>query len=873
MYTRRDSLPVRMVRRSLSIRYRLPLLICGLLLVVAIASSWAVYIEVRRAALLAARERLANVTRQLSDLLRASGRQMTAQARALAAHPSVVRDLRSPGRQARLPALAALDSAARRVEAIVAIELWAADGIRRLRTERPAPPFEPETARELFNTLGDADSAIVGPYRLVGDSLYYSLTARVLDQGEMLGYVVQHRRITGSSESARQLRELIGSGAALFVGNQRGDLWTDLARPAPPPPVAVSGRGDSLLQYEREAGVWELASAAPIPGTAWMVLTEFPRAPVLAGARRVAWRIVFVTLGLLVLGSAGAWALSRSLTRPLADVAAAAEAIAGGDYAKRMELDRGDELGQLASAFNTMAASVQDSVGKLRAAADRYRRLFESNPNPMWVYDLQSLWFLAVNDAAVVHYGYSPDEFLTMTLKDIRPPAEVPALLENVARPTGTIERAGTWVHRKKDGTLIDVEISSHELEFDGRNARLVLAHDVTDRRRAEEEIRRLNAELEQRVVQRTAELRASEEQFRSLAVTANDAIITGDAHGCVTYVNPGAERSFGYSAAELLGNPLTLLMPERFQEAHRRGLARYLATGEARVVGRTVELSGRRKDGTEFPVELSLASWSRGGEPSFAAIIRDITTRKETDAAIRRSASELEAANKELEAFSYSVSHDLRAPLRGLDGFAQALLEDYTQVLDETGQDYLQRVRAASQRMAALIDDLLDLSRVTRAELRREPVDLSALARGIAADLHKSAPKRKVEFVIPEDVSAHGDRRLLRVVLENLLGNAWKFTAKRSGAAIEFGVTDHDGERVYFVRDNGAGFDMTYADKLFAPFQRLHAPADFEGTGIGLATVQRIVHRHGGRVWAEAGVNRGATISFTLNATPEGRA
>jgi signal transduction histidine kinase len=225
----------------------------------------------------------------------------------------------------------------------------------------------------------------------------------------------------------------------------------------------------------------------------------------------------------------------------------------------------------------------------------------------------------------------------------------------------------------------------------------------------------------------------------------------------------------------------------------------------------------------------------------------------------------ELEGTNRELEAFSYSVSHDLRAPLRTIDGFSQILQEDYEDKLDEEGVDYLGRVRAASKHMADLIDDLLDLSRVGRRPLSRERVDLSGLVAGIVEDFRVSEPERKVEFVAEENVAAWADMGLLKVALENLLGNAWKFTSREPEARIEFGVQEDAGRPVYFVRDNGAGFDQDYSDKLFGAFQRLHGQEEFEGTGIGLATVARIIHRHGGRVWAEGRVGEGATFYFTL--------
>jgi PAS domain S-box-containing protein len=485
----------------------------------------------------------------------------------------------------------------------------------------------------------------------------------------------------------------------------------------------------------------------------------------------------------------------------------------------------------------------------LRESEERYRLLFELSPEPVWVFDIDTLQFLAVNAAAIGRYGYSAEEFRSMTIRDIRPPEDIPRLLERVVHlgEQPSTQAGGPWRHRTKDGMTLEVEITSHMLMFEGKRAQLVLAHDITERRRVE------------------AALQASEEQFRTLAVTANDAIISAEASGDITYFNPAGERIFGYTASEVTGRPLTVLMPERFHELHRRGLDRYLSTGVAHVIGRTVELVGKKRDGTEFPIELSLASWRREHEAAFTAVIRDITARKQADDELKLYAAQLEAANAELDAFAYSVSHDLRAPLRSIDGFSLALLEDSDDRLDAAGRDHLRRVRAAAQRMALLIDDLLGLSRVTRAALQREPVDLSAIAGAVAAELERSEPGRCVEFAIAPGLGAEGDPRLLRVVLENLLGNAWKYTGKNLRARIEFAATEAGGARAYYVRDDGAGFEMAYADKLFGAFQRLHSNDEFEGTGIGLATVQRIVHRHGGRVWAEGAVGRGATFYFTL--------
>ncbi len=276
----------------------------------------------------------------------------------------------------------------------------------------------------------------------------------------------------------------------------------------------------------------------------------------------------------------------------------------------------------------------------------------------------------------------------------------------------------------------------------------------------------------------------------------------------------------------------------------------RYLAAG-----GRQVWVS----------LSVSLVRDADGKPLYFVDQIQDITERKLAERELARRAEELAHANAELEQFSYSVSHDLRAPLRSIDGFSQILLEDYADSLDEEGRAYLGRVRAASQHMGHLMDDLLDLSRVSRGPLRTGRVDLSALASDIVEELERSQPDREAKFVVAEGLEADGDARLLAVALENLLGNAWKFTSKKPAAKIEFGSFSENGTCVYYVRDDGAGFDAAYADRLFGTFQRLHNDDDFEGTGIGLATVQRVIHRHGGRLWAEGEVGKGATFYFTL--------
>ncbi len=338
--------------------------------------------------------------------------------------------------------------------------------------------------------------------------------------------------------------------------------------------------------------------------------------------------------------------------------------------------------------------------------------------------------------------------------------------------------------------------------------------------------------------------------------------------------VNRGGRNNTGYSMDELRELTPMDLKVEMTEVEFKESLTPLRSGERERVQFKTIH---KRKNGSTYPVDVYLQLSAFESRPVFVGIILDITERVKAEREVRRlneslerqvaeRTSELSVVNKELEAFAYSVSHDLRAPLRGIDGFSQALSEDYGESLDKDAQDYLRRIRTATHHMGELINDLLSLSRVTRGELRRERVDISSQAQSVVAYLRKTVPERSVEVVIEQGLVAEGaDSHLVRVVLENLLGNAWKFTSKKKDAKIELGRKIIDDERVFYIKDNGAGFDMEYAGKLFGAFQRLHSVDEFEGTGIGLATVQRIVHRHGGRIWAEAEFEVGAAFYFTL--------
>jgi PAS domain S-box-containing protein len=393
----------------------------------------------------------------------------------------------------------------------------------------------------------------------------------------------------------------------------------------------------------------------------------------------------------------------------------------------------------------------------------------------------------------------------------------------------------------------------------------------------SERELRaRVATQLEMARLRREAVQQESEERFRLLVEAIKDyAICLLDAEGRIVSWNAGAETIHGYRAEEILGRSFAVFHLEDPDWRATGVLHRAATEGRYEAEGWRV-----RRDGSRFWANTVFTSiHDEGGRLwGFAKITRDLTERKHAEEEIARlnadlerrvhaRTAELEAANAELEAFSYSVSHDLRAPLRAIDGFSQALMEDFREQLPRPAGDYLRRIVAATRRMSDLIDGLLDLSRVSRAEMRWQDVDLATMARQEAEALQRAEPQRRVEWVIPESLAARGDPRLLRVALDNLIGNAWKFTAGKEAARIQIGQRTNGEGREYFVADDGAGFDMAYAGKLFGAFQRLHTEREFEGTGIGLATVRRVISRHGGRIWAEAAPGRGATFFFTLGA------
>ena len=578
----------------------------------------------------------------------------------------------------------------------------------------------------------------------------------------------------------------------------------------------------------------------------------------LSNRRRIYGTIVLAVLcGSMAVALLISSALQRRITHPILALAGAARIVSERrDYSVRAPPAGGDELGQLTEAFNAMLEHIQEA----QQTRSHLAAIVESSDDAIVGKDLEGK-VVSWNVGAERMFGYPAQEMIGQPITRIVPPErrdEEAQIRENARR--GEVHRYET-VRQRKDGGRLDISLTISPIR-DG-SGRIVglssISRDVTERKQAERA------------------LQESQARLSGVIGSAMDAIISVDANQRVTIFNAAAEKMFACPAAEALGRPLDRFIPQRFREAHRLHLEKFGRAGTtSRTMGSLQPLAGLRASGEEFPIEASISQIGAGAEKVFTVILRDITERKEAEERIRQMNAELEqrvkqrtaeltTANQELEAFTYSVAHDLRAPLRHIDAFSRLLSEDFAPQLPAEAQRYLQNLRHGARQMSQLVDDLLNLAHVSRQPLKYQPVPLDELVGTLVNEIKAEAGARQLEWRLHPLPKVQCDPGLMRQVFANLLSNASKYTRPRSPAVIEVGCQPKNGQTAIYVRDNGVGFDMKYVDKLFGVFQRLHRSEEFEGTGVGLAIVERVVRRHGGAVWAEGTVGKGATFYFTL--------
>jgi PAS domain S-box-containing protein len=726
-----------MWRPTDSLRWRLPLLIAAVMVVVVGSFLAVAFREVKASLLQAAGARAQGAASQIANLLAQSTQQRIAELQRTATHTSIRDFLDRPNETTRAAARLHLGGLTSPTAQIV--ELWTGAG------EKVISLAMPPSAADFLPAGSAPSTAGVRPLQAYRHTIF---TETVIDTGIGLsaaaskapGFLVV-RRPAMISTTADALNALVGNSAAVRIGNSGGGVWTDLSTAVDAPPVDLTRAGVSV--YESPDRQRHLGAIAAIGGTPWSVWVEFPQTVVLAPARLFLRRMIFIAAGVVLCAGLFIRAMTERVLTPLSALTLASEAMAAGEHSPQVHITRRDEIGRLGFAFNAMTERVERAHRELE---------------------------------------------------------------ERVRQRTATLEE-----------TLAILGDRAQELK-DARNE--------TD-------------------------------QFFALTP---DMLSVADMGGRFTRVNAAWQEVLGWTPEELTSAPRMFFVHPDDVEATTAETAKL---GEG---GTTLNFENRYrcKDGSFRWLSWRAAPVAARGLIYAAA--RDVTDARRTAHDLEERAAELGSVNRELEAFSYSVSHDLRAPLRHIGGFAALLQESAAASLDANGLRLLQTIMSATTRMGRLIDDLLAFSRLGRTSLARAEVDLNALVHDAQQEIMIGVNGRVVDWQLQDLPVIHGDRSLLRLVLVNLLSNAVKYSSTRAHARIEIGSQPGAADEiVLFVRDNGVGFDMQYAAKLFGVFQRLHSAEEFEGTGIGLATVRRIVHRHGGRVWAESTLDDGAAFYVSL--------
>jgi PAS domain S-box-containing protein len=728
-----------------SLRWRMPLVVEAVIVLVVGTFLGVAYREVRASLMQAAGVRAQGTANQLATITAQSTQQRFIELRRRATHVSLRDCLRHPDETTRRAAQLQLTGLTSPNPQI--IELWTSGGEKVLSL--PIPP-----SADGVLPGGSAPSAVgVGRLQIYRNIVFTETVTHVEAEPSArnddpqpqvdLGFLVVRRPVTSSTGDT--LNRLVGSGASVKVGNTGRGEWTDLSKAVDAPPVDLARVG--VTAYQAADGEHHLGAMATISGTPWSVWVEFPQTVLLAPARSFLRRMIVIALVVVIFAGVFLSAMTERMLRPLSELTHASEAMAAGEYRRHVNITRRDEIGRLGAVFNAMTERVEHAHRELE---------------------------------------------------------------ERVRQRTATLEE-----------TLA------------------ILAQQARELKDSREEL----------------------DQFFSLTP---DMLCIADIEGRFTRVNAAWQDALGWTPEELTAAPyLSFVHPD--DVGTTTTAAAELASG-ASTLG--FENRYRCKDGS-----FRWLSWRAAPVMSrglIYAAARDVTEQKRIARDLEARAAELLEANRELEAFSYSVSHDLRAPLRHISGFAALLSESASASLDANGGRYLQTIIDAGTRMGRLIDDLLAFSRVGRTALERTEVNLSPLVREVQQEIMLGINGHPIAWHLHDLPLVHADRSLLRLVFVNLLSNAVKYSSKRAQSEIEVGTVPGAAEEsVIFVRDNGVGFDMQYAPKLFGVFQRLHSAEEFEGTGIGLANVSRIVHRHGGRVWAESAPDRGAVFYISL---PKGR-
>jgi|GEM_PF-1876306 len=654
----------------------------------------------------------------------------------------------------------------------------------------------------------------------------------------------------------------------------------------------------------------------PIQLGQWGMVIVAPIDEMLSATKKLEQVLLFIGFASLVLvGGAIVW-VSKALSAPIVALSKTADRVAAGDFEIHVPEQEG-ELGVLALAFNNMVERLRQSfelvnqkvdelaveVSHRRKAEDALRLNYERTQTLLQlnhmaganISEIETFAFdaaLRLSKSKIGFLGVLTEDESVIEVhvwsKDVLPECSVTTTSLRFSVPEG-----GLWAEsvRQRRVVIVNDYTAANPLKKGCPQGHIVMSrvlivpviienrivllagvgnkqedYDQTDVQQLTLLLEGLWRLIERKRVERMLLLN------RMSIDSAWDAIVWATEDAQILFCNDALSRLLGYSKDELLKMRISdydiMFTPEKFADLWKKLLVDNSAVFETKM---------RSKDGLIVEGEITATYVSYENEEYLLCFLRDISERKAAEKQIKQMNAlleqrvaertvQLEAANKELEAFSYSVSHDLRAPLRGISGFIQALMEDYGDKLNSNGNNILKRINSACQRMEQLINDMLSLSCVMNSEMNFVVVELSALVANITQELHDTEPQRCAEFIIASGVVARADQNLMRILFENLLGNSWKFTSKHATARIEFGMKSCDGQNIYFVKDDGAGFDMAYAGSLFNSFRRLHSVIEFEGTGIGLATVHRIVKRHGGRVWAEGAVEQGATIYFTLS-------